>query len=125
VNTAAADPVKDYRELAAHDGWADIIGARRELRYLDVCCGTGRWLQAFSENVLRPRNILVDADLVDLCSSSLVHLEDRIPELPEIQHAKDDEQRSTRSASTRMFRGRKTFSEKACNQRPVPQQTSR
>lgn len=84
LSLAAADPVEDYRVLAAGDFWAHVIGGRQQLACLDVCSGTGRWMQTFSENVLRPLKVTASFDCVDLCSDSLAHLETRFHKIPEI-----------------------------------------
>jgi len=84
LSLAEADPVEDYRVLARTHFWADVLGDPRQLSCLDVCTGTGRWLQAFSEMVLRPREMTASFDCVDLCSDSLAHLETRFPQIPEV-----------------------------------------
>jgi 2-polyprenyl-3-methyl-5-hydroxy-6-metoxy-1,4-benzoquinol methylase len=84
MSLAAADPVEDYRVLAQCDFWTEVIGSKKELSCMDVCAGTGRWMQSFSELVLEPRAVTAKVDCVDLCATSLQHLESRLPQMPGI-----------------------------------------
>lgn len=88
MGLAATDPVEDYRVLAKSDIWADALGDKKELRLLDVCSGTGRWVQAFAELVLKPRGLTAQVDCIDLCSDSLVHLENRFVQMPGVSNGK-------------------------------------
>jgi len=81
-----SDPVEDYRSLARSDLWEEVLGSKKELRCLDVCSGTGRWMQTFSEMVLWPRAVTATVDCVDLCATSLKHLESRLPQMPGISN---------------------------------------
>jgi len=87
--SAADDFVKDYRELAKMGIWDSLLeGSQGSLRVLDACAGTGRWVQAFSEIVLKDREALknreVLVDFIDLCSDSIAVLEKRLRGLPNI-----------------------------------------
>lgn len=74
---AADDFVKDYRELAALSLWDNLLdNASDNLRVLDVCSGTGRWAQAFSEIVAKDRHI--PCDFIDLCTDSMGVLSERL-----------------------------------------------
>jgi len=84
MGLAESDPVEDYRVLARSEFWTEVIGSKKELDCLDVCSGTGRWMQTFSELVLWPRAITARVDCVDLCSTSLQHLDSRLPQMPGI-----------------------------------------
>ena len=57
------DPVSDYRVLANHYDWQQLIinkmqkKSDEELNILDVACGTGRWFQAFQHYILSDKTI--------------------------------------------------------------------
>lgn len=73
---AVTDFVKDYRMIAGMSGWDSILHrASGSVRVLDVCAGTGRWAQAFSELVVKDHEVLVD--FVDLCGDSIAVLGSR------------------------------------------------
>jgi len=79
---ASLDFVKDYRELGALPAWDDALARHgADMRVLDVCCGTGRWAQAFSEHLLTRRNVKVAASFTDICEDSLEVLRKRLPAL--------------------------------------------
>jgi len=55
---------------------------RKEVDVLDICCGTGRWIQAFNDIVLTPDvTVVPDVDFLDLCTNSLEVLRQRIPQM--------------------------------------------
>jgi SAM-dependent methyltransferase len=85
LTAAAADPVKDYRELAKCSFWSRVLGNRTQVDCVDVCAGTGRWMQAFSEMVLQPRSMTASVNAVDLCGDSLAHCQERLSQIPEIE----------------------------------------
>jgi len=74
------DVVQDYRVLASKLPWDNFLNVEKEeLRVLDACSGTGRWAQAFSEMVLKPRGIVnVTCDFADICARSMSVLNDRL-----------------------------------------------
>lgn len=81
--SALEDFVKDYRELVRLPVWDTILtGDLQEKRVLDVCAGTGRWAQAFSELVVKDRQ--VKCDFVDLCSDSTSVLDGRRSHMPNL-----------------------------------------
>lgn len=88
IETALNDPVSDYRALAGLPLWSDLLHLYSHggnVRVLDVCSGTGRWMQAFAEMVLPEQEQLksrdaptaCNMDSVDLCNDSLSVLKQR------------------------------------------------
>jgi len=86
IDTALEDPISDYRRLASLPIWSDLLlghGSDANFRAIDICCGTGRWFQAFAELVLPmlrsegSADIIGNMDFVDLCIDSLAVLEQR------------------------------------------------
>lgn len=80
------DPVIDYWQLAQRFDWAGTFlsqydrGQSSSLRLLDVACGTGRWLQAFSHYIQIDEGIEnVVCDFLDPCGSSISQASQKIP----------------------------------------------
>lgn len=86
------DFVKDYRELAKMPIWDKVFSkVPHTFHALDVCCGTGRWANAFSDIVCRERGVVVPCDFLDWCQESLTVLEKRKSEMPNIKLVKADQ----------------------------------
>ena len=80
------DPVIDYWQLAQHFDWSGTFlsqynrGESSSLRLLDVACGTGRWLQAFSQYIQLDEGIKnIVYDFLDPCGSSISQASQKIP----------------------------------------------
>jgi len=74
IITDDQDVVNDYRVLAQHYDWSkliiDIVQKKQtsEISILDVACGTGRWLQAFQNYVLKSKK---NQHILDCSNSSI------------------------------------------------------
>ena len=60
--------------------WSEVLATEggSEYRTLDVCCGTGRWHQAFHDLLPAPAGTHVTSDFIDLCGESIEGLERRL-----------------------------------------------
>ncbi len=79
------DPVDDYWQLAQGFDWSSTLlsqyhrGKPSSLRLLDVACGTGRWLQAFSHYIqLDPGINDITYDFLDPSASSISQASQKI-----------------------------------------------
>ncbi|NEO59796.1 MAG: methyltransferase domain-containing protein [Moorea sp. SIO4G2] len=81
------DPVIDYWQLAQRFDWSATFLSQyhrgkssSDLRLLDVACGTGRWLEAFSHYIQLDQGIdNVVYDCLDPCGSSISQASKKIP----------------------------------------------
>lgn len=88
LKTAMEDPVKDQRELAKNflSSPQQSVLEEKEIDVLDICCGTGRWMQAFNDIVLNTESTAMpNVDFLDLCSNSLEVLRQRIPQMHNVR----------------------------------------
>ncbi|MGB5634456.1 MAG: methyltransferase domain-containing protein [Waterburya sp.] len=79
------DPVDDYWQLAQGFDWSSTFfsqyhqGESASLKLLDVACGTGRWLQAFSRYIQLDKGLEnIEYDFLDPCESSISQASQKI-----------------------------------------------
>jgi ubiquinone/menaquinone biosynthesis C-methylase UbiE len=79
------DPVADYRQLAHGFDWQTLFIETQNSdnkRLLDVACGTGRWLQTFTdylgEKIADSHPNQIHYDLLDYSESALLQTRDKI-----------------------------------------------